>query len=45
MAEKLKFMVFKLLFDLKCIFYKDDIWQVETYPGVLLEERKLDILK
>ena len=40
MAENLNLTIFRAL-----ISYKNDIWQVETLPGVLLEERKLDILK
>ena len=37
MAEKLNFMVFRAIY-LKYISNKDDIWQWETVPGVLLEE-------
>ena len=35
MAEKLKFMVFRVLF-----LFNFDFWQGETLPGVLLKERK-----
>ena len=40
MAEKPKFMVLEFCFYLKYKSNKDDIWQQETLPGVLLEERK-----
>ena len=45
MAEKPKFMVFRVYFYLKYISSKDDIWQGKTLPGVLFEERKLNISK
>ena len=34
MIEKLNFMIVRLYFLAKYIPYKDDIWQVETPPGV-----------
>ena len=45
MAEKPKFMVLGFYFYLKFISNKVDIWQGKTLPGVLLEERKLNISK
>ena len=39
MTEKQKSMVLELYFYLKYISNKDDIWQVETLPEGLLEER------
>ena len=45
MAEKQNFMVFRALLYLKYISNEDDILQGEILPGVLLEERKLNISK
>ena len=41
MAEKPKFMVFRVYFYLKYISNKDDIWLGETLPGVLLEKKEI----
>ena len=45
MAEKLKFMVFRVLFLFKVHIQQGWFLTGETLPGVLLKERKLNISK
>ena len=45
MTENKNLWFLELYFYLKHIYNKDDIWQDKTLPGMLLEERKLNISK